>query len=67
MAVIIQDTSPEITADHGTEKDIDKGERSAAASDADNNSDINKQDGVRNVEAVTVVWEKKMLWVTFVL
>jgi hypothetical protein len=26
-----------------------------------------KQDGVRAVEAITMVWSKKMLWVTFVL
>lgn len=26
-----------------------------------------KQDGVKNVEAVTSVWSKKALWLTFVM
>ena len=62
-----QRQSPDMMPDHDHEKNMASGEQAVPSSDGDNESDTHKQNGVRNVEAVTVAWDKKMLWVTFVL
>lgn len=62
-----QQRSPEIVADHDQEKHIGAGGQAVLEFDSDKASDVNKQDGVKNVEAVTVSWDRKMLWLTFVL
>lgn len=48
------------------EKRINEGARDVPLDESDNSSGY-KQDGVKNVEAVTIAWSKKMLWVSFVL
>lgn len=59
-------------------ENVEKGPQSGnEAADEDSNASGNepenfdadsfKQDGVKNVEAVTAVWSKKALWFTFVM
>lgn len=51
-------------SDNDTEKQtVDR--RLSSQSDSEGSSF--KQEGVRQVEAITSVWTNKMLWVTFVL
>lgn len=57
--------APEIApADFENEK---SSAQEAKGEDSDDGSGVFKQDGVKGVEAVTTAWDKKMLWVTFVL
>lgn len=70
MAIIEQATQQplEVSATHDSEKhnSADSAERPMSQkSDSDDSSF--KQEGVRQVEAITSVWSSRMLWVTFIL
>lgn len=57
-----------VVNDNGSDRDPEKmiNEEEQKAADEGNESDgVTKQEGVRQVEAITSVWDKKMLWTVF--